>query len=162
MTNVRIKKKKPKTHFTEFSALSFAFSMPIQLNFHIFQNYFLIWSWHYCISVFYLFSSIAFFNAFATWSGQLVPRPLQLIPSIRLIASCAFIPLRREAIPCRFPLHPPTMLTFKMVSFSSSSTTVFREHTPLLVYSVIIYFSLQADALISEPVFWRIFSPLLC
>ena len=44
LTNVQIKKKKPKTHFTEFSALSFAFTMPIQLNFHIFQNYFLIWS----------------------------------------------------------------------------------------------------------------------
>jgi hypothetical protein len=27
------KKKKLKTHFTEFSALSFAFAMPIQLNF---------------------------------------------------------------------------------------------------------------------------------
>ena len=39
MTNVRTKKKKPKTYFSEFSALSFAFAMPFQLSIHIFLNY---------------------------------------------------------------------------------------------------------------------------
>lgn len=34
--NVRTKKKKPKTHFTEFSAFTFAFAMPFQLSFHVF------------------------------------------------------------------------------------------------------------------------------
>ena len=61
MTNIRIKKKKPKTHFTEFSALTFAFAMPIQLNFNIFQNYFLIWSWRWLTVLFcYLNSPISF------------------------------------------------------------------------------------------------------
>ena len=46
-------------------------------------------------------SASAFFRFFAIWSGQLVGRGPQVVPSIRSMASSAFMPFSRRLMPYR-------------------------------------------------------------
>lgn len=80
--------------------------------------------------------SYSCFNAFASWSGQLVPRPLQSIPSRRPITSLIFLPSQSLASPCVFPAHPLTILTLRMVSPSVSMSICVEQVIPQVANDV--------------------------
>ena len=74
----------------------------------------------------------AFFRFLAIWSGQLVGLGPQVTPSIRAMASSAFMPLSRLAMPFRLPLQPPITSMDWMVWSGASSILVMREQVPWL------------------------------
>ena len=64
---------------------------------------------------FYCISASAPFNAWAIWSGQLVGLRPQVVPSMRAMASSAFMPGSSLAMPFRLPSQPPRTCTLLMV-----------------------------------------------
>ena len=75
-----------------------------------------------------LYRARIFFKDLANWSGQLVPRALQSIPSRRSITSWIFIPAQSEATPWGFPWQPFVYRTLRTTS-PSVSMSICYEHT---------------------------------
>ena len=76
------------------------------------------------------FYSVIILRALASWSGQEVGLPLQLIPSRRAITSLAFIPLASLATPWVLPLQPPMNSMLTTVLLLSSSMAMACAQTP--------------------------------
>lgn len=85
---------------------------------------------HHSASFLKFYDLNASFNAFANWSGQEVPFPIQSIPSKRRIASSTENPSINRETPCVFPWHPPKNLTDVIIP-SLISKSIFWEQTPL-------------------------------
>ena len=88
----------------------------------------------------------SFLRARASWSGQLVPRPLHWIPCKRVMASWIFMPATRAPIPCRFPLQPAVKRTVFIVS-PDVSISMSSEQTRAQVWKVVwrMPFSVLSD-----------------
>ena len=69
-------------------------------------------------------------RAHASWSGHDVGLAPQRMPLSRVIASSAFMPRNRAAMPCRLPWQPPTNDTSPIVPSSFISKFMSRLHVP--------------------------------
>ena len=75
-------------------------------------------------------------NAFATWSGQDVPRLPHFIPDKASTHSCTDFPFNSLIMAVRFPWQPPKIATDFIVLVSSSMNTLMRdEQMPFGMYS---------------------------
>jgi hypothetical protein len=81
----------------------------------------------------YLFAAYASLTAFANWSAQEVPLPLQSLPRSLLSISLTLIPLQSFEMAFRLPLQPPEKEIFVMIS-PIMSKSICLEQTPLGLY----------------------------
>ena len=72
----------------------------------------------------------SFSSARASWSGQLVPRPLQSMPRRRAMTSVFFMPTQRAERPWVLPWQPPVYWTRRTMSPSSSMSICCEQTAP--------------------------------